>query len=137
MRIAYSGSANHDETVFNIIEIDKGIYFNFTNNTISFWKNIDNINGDVRTEYVVDNIQELYTQMIKEGYIDLTMYKPYNKYQKTSGGTGFYLIKKGKDAEKPLDWYDEDEQGIESKIIRLEKEIEEWKAMKERLNKEK
>jgi len=136
MRIAYNGSANYDETVFNIIEIDKNIRFNFTNNTIIFWRNIDNVNGDIRAEYIVDNIHELYEQMLKEGYIDLTMYELYNEWQNVPSKTSFYLTKKGKTARKPLDYYDEDEQGIESKIMRLEEEIKEWKEMKEKLNKE-
>ena len=75
--------------------------------------------------------------MIKDGYIDLTMYEPFNKFQQVSSRATYNLIKKGKVAKKALDWEDEDEDGINIHIESLERELNEWKQMKENLNKNK
>ena len=107
MRIAYSDIVA-DETIYKIIEVDKNISFNFTKNSIKFWTKYDESSGTICREYIVKDIETLYNQAIKGGFIDLTMYKPFNKFQKFSGFCTYYLVENGKDVKKVLDPDNED-----------------------------
>ena len=120
MRIAYRNIVA-DEIIYDLIEIDKNISFNFTKNSVKFWTKYNDNYGTICQEYIVKDIEKLYNQMLKDGYIDLTMYEP---------------IKKGKVAEKVLDYEDEDEDGINMHIKSLKLQLAEWELMKENLNKE-
>lgn len=135
MRIAYKNIVA-DEVTYDLIEIDKNISFNFTKNIIKFWTKYNDNSGTICREYIVKDIEQLYNTMIKDGYIDLTMYKPINEFQQVSSRTTYHLIKKGKDAEKVLDYEDEDEYGINMHIESLKRQLTEWEQMKENLNKE-
>ena len=133
MRIAYKNIVA-DEIIYDLIEIDKNVSFNFTKNSIKFWTKYDDSSGTICREYIVEDLEKLYNQMLKDGYIDLTMYKPFNEFQQVSTQMTYHLIKKGKVAQKVLDWEDEDEDGIDHHIEMLKKQIKEWENIKEELN---
>lgn len=133
MRIAYKITVS-DEIIYDLIEIDKNISFNFTKNSIKFWTEYNDSSGTICREYIVEDIEKLYTQMLKDGYIDLTMYEPFNKFQQVSSRMTYSLIKKGKVAKKALDWESEDEDGINYHIETLKEQIKEWEKMKDEIN---
>ena len=133
MRIAYKTIVS-DEIIYDLIEIDKNISFNFTKNSIKFWTNYNDSSGTICREYIVEDLEKLYTQMLKDGYIDLTMYEPFNKFQQVSSRMTYNLIKKGKVAKKALDWESEDEDGINYHIETLKEQIKEWQKMKDEIN---
>lgn len=134
MRVAYS-TIVADETIYKIIEIDENISFNFDKNIIKIWTKYTESSGTICREYIVKDIETLYKQTLKDGYIDLTMYKPFNIFQQVSSRHTYYLVKNGKDAKKVLDWENEDKEGIDMHIESLEKQLADWKEMKENLNK--
>lgn len=133
MRIAYKTIVS-DEIIYDLIEIDKNISFNFTKNSIKFWTNYNDSSGTICREYIVEDLEKLYTQMLKDGYIDLTMYEPFNKFQQVSSRMTYNLIKKGKVAKKALDWESEDEDGINYHIETLKEQLKEWEKMKDEIN---
>lgn len=133
MRIAYKTIVS-DEIIYDLIEIDKNISFNFTKNSIKFWTNYNDLSGTICREYIVEDLEKLYTQMLKDGYIDLTMYEPFNKFQQVSSRITYNLIKKGKVAKKALDWESEDEDGINYHIETLKEQLKEWEKMKDEIN---
>ena len=135
MRIAYKNIVA-DEIIYDLIEIDENVSFNFTKNSVKFWTKYNDSYGTICQEYIVKDIEQLYNTMLKDGYIDLTMYEPINEFQQISTRMTYHLIKKGKVAEKVLDHEDEDEDGINMHIVSLKRQIAEWELMKENLNKE-
>ncbi len=135
MRVAYS-SIVANEIIYDIIEIDQNISFNFNKNSVKFWTKYDNSSGTICREYIVKDIETIYKQTLKDGFIDLTMYKPFNKFQQCSSNHTYFLIKDGKRAKKVLDYENEDEEGINMHIASLKKQLSEWEQMKEDLNKE-
>ena len=134
MRIAYS-TIVADEIIYDIIEIDENISFNFNKNSIKFWTKCDNSSGTICREYIVKDIENIYKQTLKDGFIDLTMYEPFNKFQQFSSRQTYYLVKDGKCAKKWLDYENEDEEGINMHIASLKRQLSEWEQMKEDLNK--
>jgi hypothetical protein len=135
MRIAYKDNFKGD-IVYEIIEVDQDVMFNFKENFIRFWKknrNTDNIT--ICQEYIVKDIEKLYNQMLKDGFIDLTMYEPFNEFQQCSCATTFHTIKQGKRAKKVLDYENEDEDGINMHIKSLKQQLAEWEQMRDNLNK--
>ena len=134
MRIAYNHDVG-DQSICDVIEVDQNVSFNFTKNTIKFWTKYNESSGTICREYIVKDIEKLYIQMLKDGYIDLRMHKPLNEFQQVSSRHTYYLVKNGKDAKKVLDWENEDEEGIDMHIESLEKQLAEWKEMKQNLKK--
>ena len=132
MRIAYKDSFKGD-IVYQIIEIDQDVMFNFKENLIRFWRK-NKLDITICQEYLVKDIEKLYNQMLKDGFIDLTMYEPFNEFQQCSGTTTYHTIKQGKVAEKVLDYEDEDEDGINMHIESLKRQLAEWERMKYNLN---
>ena len=135
MRIAYKNIVA-DEIIYDLIEIDENVSFNFTKNSVKFWTKYNDSYGTICQEYIVKDIEQLYNTMLKDGYIDLTMYEPINKFQQVSSRTTYHLIKNGKVAEKVLDYEDEDEDGINTHIKSLKLQLAEWELMRDNLNKE-
>ena len=135
MRVAYSSTVA-DEIIYDIIEIDENISFNFNKNSVKFWTKYDDSSGTICREYIVDDIEAIYIQTLKNGFIDLTMYEPFNKFQQFSGRHTYYLVKDGKCAKKCLDYENEDKEGIDMHIDSLKRQLSEWEQMKEDLNKE-
>lgn len=132
MRILFREISNLDTLTDYIIEIDNGISFDINNNLVKFLTKKDSDFGQIVRIYKVHDAKLLAEKMAKEGYIDLTGCELKDEFQNVPAIQTYYLIKNGEESKKPMDYEDEDEKGIDEHIEKLERQIKEWKELKNR-----
>lgn len=124
MRIAYKTIRHgydkelkdYFETIYHVIEVnDKAVEFIIETNTVRFKLSEPGDDAVFVYEYIVNDLQNSFNQMLKEGYIDLTDCDLNRLRQHVKSTRTFYLVEDKKHVKNsfkydddPFEFFDEE-----------------------------